>query len=38
MLDLSAELGSAMDEPDTGEPAASARQDFVANYRRVVGI
>jgi hypothetical protein len=38
MLDLSGELGTAMDEPDTGETAASARQDFVANYRRVVGI
>ena len=38
MLDLTAEMGSAMDEPDTGETAATARQDFVANYRRVVGI
>ena len=38
MLDLSGELGTAMDEPDTTETAATARQDFVANYRRVVGI
>jgi len=38
MLDLGAELGTAMDEPDTTATADTARRDFVANYRRVVGI
>ena len=38
MLDLSGEVGSAMDEPDTSQSADQARMDFVKDYRRAVGI
>lgn len=38
MLDLSGELGSAIDEPDTSQTAEAARRDFVTDFRRVTGI
>lgn len=38
MLDLTAELGSAIDEPDTSQTAEVARRDFVSDFRRATGI
>jgi len=38
MLDLSAELGSSMDEPDSSVTAEQRRGEFVRDYRAMVGI
>ena len=38
LLDLSGEMGTSMDEPDTSQNAEQARRDFVADYRRFTGI
>jgi hypothetical protein len=38
MLDMSGELGSTMDEPDTSQRAEQTRDDIVSRYRNQVGI